>query len=275
MMDPEFRIPFLKMEGTGNDFILIDNREDWLSTEEGDWIAALCRRRKGIGADGLILLEKGKNHTLRMRYFNADGLEASMCGNGARCVAHAIISEKWQEGPVFTFESREAVHRVQVGPNSVRLEMPRPHWVQREMDLRLENDLQNWGWVQAGVPHVGILCNDTQAVDVNEKGAQIRHQTLFPQGVNVNFIQWISSSRLRVRTFERGVEAETLSCGTGAVASAFMAHSRRDAVSPLTIETRGGILTVYFQEDWQETWLEGEVRLVYRGSIPASAVREK
>jgi len=268
-MNSNKRIPFLKMEGTGNDFIVIDNRAGILNPENPGMLASLCRRKKGIGADGIVLLVRGKKHPFGMRYFNADGHEAALCGNGARCLAWAIVHERWGgDFSEFFLESRDSVHKVQVSKNRVRLRMPQPCWVEKAPGLTPEGQFREWGWVMAGVPHYGIIA-DVENLDVQRWGDYFRGHERFPEGVNVDFIEPLSFSRLRVRTFERGVEAETLSCGTGAVAAAFMAHfhQKAKAGSPIEIETAGGMLKVHFDPDWRDVWLEGDVRLVFHGIL--------
>lgn len=259
-------IPFLKMEGTGNDFIVIDNRTEFLNDDDPGLLASLCRRKTGIGADGVVLLTRGKHHPFRMKYYNADGHEAALCGNGARCLAYAIVHEGWGKETAFFLESRDSLHRVQVSRDRVRLQMPSPQWVEKVPGVSCGDPFMEWGWVAAGVPHYGLKAV-VKEVDVGRWGGYFRGHERFPGGVNVDFIEPVSPSRLRVRTFERGVEGETLSCGTGAVASAFMAHFHQKAASPVEIETAGGLLKVWFDSGWRDVWLEGEVRLVFHGFL--------
>ncbi len=265
---------FAKMCAAGNDFIVIDNRDGKLDSCEAAWIERICSRRMSMGADGLILLDVDDEFEFSMKYFNSDGFEASMCGNGGRCIAlfaHLLgIS-----GRSMTFRSRAGIHsatldRIQGEKAEVTLSMSDPVDVQREVDFALGEETLICGVIDTGVPHVVLKVTGLEAISVEDMGRSIRRHSLFEeQGTNVDFLEVLGENRLRVRTYERGVEGETLSCGTGAVAAAAMASLWTGMPGPVTIETASGEdLTVSFQrrgEDFSQITLRGNARVVYRG----------
>ena len=233
------RIPFTKMVGTGNDFIVVDARRKPLSAMARRWppvSQALCDRHEGIGADGVLVLERSASADVKMRVFNPDGSEAEMCGNGARCVAlylSQVKSGKWKvarKKPV-RIESKAGVLSAQVAGGRVAMRMTDPTGLRLDLSLDADRRPIRAGFVNTGVPHLVVPVADLEAVDVRGLGRALRsHREFAPQGTNVNFIQpdGARSGRLRIRTYERGVEDETLACGTGIVASAVVhALSRR------------------------------------------------
>ncbi len=261
-------ITFSKLSGAGNDFIVIDNRARTVTLTAAQ-IRALCTRRTGIGADGLILIEPSERFDFSMNYHNADGLLGSMCGNGGRCAvyfAHAIGIAASPEG-AYAFEANGNRYDAWVtGHESVRLRMLAPE----EFRSGLEIDGMTCHSVNTGSPHAIIYTSDIEQADVTDTGRAIRHMTdLFPGGTNVNFIEITSPDSLSVRTFERGVEDETLACGTGAVAAALMSH-RLGKITGTTVHVRvrsGEILEIGFSENMEEVFLKGPAKIVYRGSV--------
>jgi diaminopimelate epimerase len=262
-------IPFTKMVGTGNDFILIDNRADCLNGDLSPLVQRLCSRRVSVGADGLLLLEESDQADFKMRYFNADGGEAAFCGNGARCIArYAVLSGI--AGKQMSFESETGIHRAWVNETDVTIDMPEP--TDRRLDVALSEVSMVVHSVTVGVPHVVIFVEHVGGVDVVGQGRVIRHSEQFrPAGTNVNFVQVLPSGELVVRTYERGVEDETYSCGTGICASAVIAHLVRRAEVPVEVFTnRGERLTVSFQSQEDKIvacTLTGEARVVYQGKL--------
>ncbi len=231
---------FYKYQGTGNDFILIDNRTLAFDKSEAG-IAQLCHRRFGIGADGLILLENAPHHDFKMVYYNADGREGSMCGNGGRCIvkfAHDLGIIKTHT----RFIAIDGPHEATVSADMVSLKM---------MDVSEINELEADTYMNTGSPHFIREVNLIEEFDVFTHGKSIRTSPVWAEkgGVNVNFIAYQPENQLFVRTYERGVEDETYSCGTGVTAAAIHAVLRGGYQTPVNIKTRGGNLSVNFSHD--------------------------
>jgi len=264
------QIDFTKLSGAGNDFIVIDNRNLslQLSTEQ---IRSLCARRTGIGADGLILIDKSDLSDFRMKYYNADGLPGSMCGNGGRCAvyfAHSIgVPSADNNGYVFEANGNRYDASV-TDREMVTLHMLDPH------DFRESLAIEGFDchYVDTGSPHAVIFSpeGELDRLNVYSEGRAIRHRTdIFPGGTNVNFLEIIAPDSINVRTFERGVEDETLACGTGAVASAVMSY-RLGKISSPTVSVRvrsGDTLTVSFSENLTSVTLTGPAKIIYRGTL--------
>jgi len=266
------KIPFMKMSGSGNDFILIDHRKPFL--DQGllkAFIRSVCRRRISVGADGLILIERSERADFKCRFYNADGSEAEMCGNGGRC-APRFASLKGIAGSSLTFETLAGILSAQVNGKRVKLEMTKPHDLRLDESIPIEGQEVILSKINTGVPHAVYFLEDLEDVDVFRMGREIRfHPHFAPSGANVNFVQVENSSQLSIRTYERGVEDETLACGTGAVASALIAAFKGWVKSPVSIRTRGGeVLQVYFEIEGmqvKQTFLEGDVHIIYEGEM--------
>jgi diaminopimelate epimerase len=260
---------FYKMSGTGNDFVLLDNRKNTLGIGLSQLVPKLCHRRNGVGADGVLLLEYSSKADFRMRYLNADGGEVSFCGNGGRCIAwfaHSIGAV----GETMTFEAGDGLHKAEVSGHRVKLSMKDPADFRLNFVLDLGSKGYAASFADTGVPHVVIPVMDLQDFPVVETGRKVRHHELFePAGTNANFIELIDQHHLTIRTYERGVEDETLACGTGSTAAAVISGLQGRAVSPVECLTYGGeILTVHFKKEDDritEVFLEGAVRLVFKG----------
>ncbi len=262
---------FYKYQGTGNDFIVIDNRftKFVFSSQE---IAFLCNRKYGIGADGLMLYENVEDYDFKMVYYNADGQEGSMCGNGGRClVAFAAFRNPYKKR--FTFLAVDGEHVADIivtdekDKDIVSLQM-------KDVEVAsITND--SYFTLNTGSPHlIQLVASKTelQNIDVDSAGKAIRYNEVYKKdGINVNFAALISDNTLQMRTYERGVEAETESCGTGAVAVAIAAHyTQIVTTNEITIHTQGGELTVHFQLEngvYKNVYLQGEVKKVFQGSI--------
>jgi diaminopimelate epimerase len=258
-------VHFSKYHGTGNDFIMIDGRRQDCSSLDMKLIHRLCDRRFGVGGDGLILLEESLSSDFTMRYFNADGREGSMCGNGGRCItafAHklGIISRQT------TFEGNDGKHTASIDSGGlIRLKL---------VDVKKVERLEDGFLLDTGSPHFVQFIDKLDELDVQRKGAEIRHQSRFGlEGVNVNFVEsGKTTGNIAVRTFERGVEDETWSCGTGVSAAAISAgiHLGSDNLS-FQIRTRGGSLQVDFrtndQKEFTDIFLTGPASHVYDGTI--------
>jgi len=258
-------VHFSKYHGTGNDFILTDGRSLQISPFNSGIIRQLCDRRFGIGADGLIILEKSENFDFTMKYFNADGREGTMCGNGGRCISAfarklGIVSRKT------VFEGIDGIHTASFSARGdIRLKLA---------DVSGLTEMEDGYLLNTGSPHFVKLAENLDELDVERLGAEIRQQDRFgPGGVNVNFLEADAhTDQLAVRTFERGVEGETWSCGTGVTAAAIMAsfHFNTDR-SSFTVRTRGGLLNVAFRredkQEYRDIYLTGPALHVYDGTI--------
>lgn len=258
---------FAKYQGTGNDFILIDNRDGAVRLDRGQ-VAWLCHRRFGIGADGLMLLETEPGADFRMVYFNSDGGESSMCGNGGRCIA-AFAKRLGIVTDTARFAAIDGLHDAGFGPDEVvRLQMK---------DVTGIRHFADYSVLDTGSPHYIAWVDDTQAVAVVEEGRRIRNLPEFgPGGLNVNFTAAESGTSLKVRTYERGVEDETYSCGTGVTAAA-IAHSREQTGHfDIAIGTPGGNLRVRFDkpdgDSARNVFLEGPATFVFEGRIDIPAL---
>ncbi len=266
------KIPFMKMSGSGNDFILIDHRKPFLDPSLlKAFIRSVCRRRISVGADGLILIERSEQADFRWRYFNADGSEAEMCGNGGRCAARFAYL-KGIAGPSLKFETLAGILSAQVNGKKVKLEMTKPHGLRLDESVSIEGQELLLSRINTGVPHAVYFLKDFGDVDVIRMGREIRfHPHFAPAGTNVDFVLLKDSSHLSVRTYERGVEDETLACGTGVVASALIAAFKGLAKSPVSITTKGGeVLMVYFEikgEKVKTVFFEGDVHIIYEGEM--------
>ncbi len=268
---PGMTLEFTKMNGAGNDFVMVDNR-DGLQTLSQSQIASLCDRHRGIGADGLIAVE-GTPELLRMRYYNADGGEAEMCGNGARCFARFAAHLIPQSEGTLRFSTQAGMIAAELLPNQqVRLLMGEPHSLQLAHSLRLlEQDVEVHS-LNTGVPHAVVFVSNLEKTPVVEEGRALRHHPRFaPAGTNANFVQILGPSSLAIRTYERGVEDETLACGTGVVASALIHHHLTKAPSPITVQVRGGdTLEVAFQlgnGNPTAVTLAGPADFVFNGTV--------
>lgn len=273
---------FIKMTGTGNDFILMDNRQAQVPPELMSELAmAVCCRRRSVGADGLILLSPSDRVDstfgkidFRWDFYNADGSSAEMCGNGGRCAARFAV-QIGLAGPEMVFDAIAGPIRAWVDGVIVKLEMTSPQDAYQDIELDVDGDKIIMDGVNTGVPHAVIPVEDLAAADVDGIGRVVRfHKHFQPAGTNVNFIAAISG-RLKVRTYERGVEGETLACGTGAVASALVAGRRGWLKSPVKVDVASGEeLTIYFNQDDQrfgEVYLEGAAYTVYTGVLDRGA----
>jgi diaminopimelate epimerase len=273
----QFPIPFTKMNGAGNDFIVIDHRHPCIPAEVmAEFARLVCRRRFSIGADGLILLEPSSRADFRWQFFNSDGSVAEMCGNGARCAArfahlHGLAPKRLR------FETLAGMVQATVEDNEVTLDMPDPFDIALDQHLAVEGRTLTLHGANTGVPHVVSIVDRTGDIDVVHLGRTIRMDPCFaPAGTNVNFASR-DGDRLQVRTYERGVEAETLACGTGCVASALVAALRLDMSPPVRVVTVGGVeLVVGFAlapgPSATAVTLTGPAHIVCTGELTAEAL---
>lgn len=270
------QIPFYKMSGAGNDFIIIDNRDKKINDNDlTGFIAGVCRRKMSAGADGLILIENSEAHDFRWRFFNSDGSKAEMCGNGARCAAR-FAHVTGIAGTSLSFETEAGVVSAQINKDRVKVLMPEPLDLKLTYPLKLSNPTLEISSINTGVPHVVVMVEQVDDVDVVSLGREIRlHQTFAPAGTNANFVQHCKDHSIKIRTYERGVEDETLACGTGAVASAIISASLFNINSPVNVKTRSGVyLTVHFDAkggQFSNVHMEGDARIIYKGELQAEA----
>lgn len=255
---------FEKYQGTGNDFLMVDDWDQTFPTDKS-LIEALCTRKMGIGADGLILLQPEEETDFRMTYFNADGKMSSMCGNGGRCIAD-FAYQKGYASAQQNFKAIDGYHQAAIKANTVALTM------QPVNDIRKNAEFYH---LDTGSPHLVYFLEDTQNLDVKNKGRHVRNNDQFrEQGINVNFVSIEDANAIRVRTYERGVEDETLSCGTGVVASAIAYHlfaEKPYGLGTIDVNTLGGPLKVHLEcenyDRFQGIWLEGPIANVFQGSV--------
>lgn len=256
-------VRFEKYQGTGNDFVIVDNRHNQYDGLTAETIRFICDRRFGVGADGLMLLQKHPDYAFEMKYYNSDGGEATMCGNGARCIcAFAGYLGVISEGTLFNFMAADGVHQARFSNGNTDLKM---------IDVASVALIDDGYFLNTGVPHLVKPVPDVDDVDVFHEGKTIRFADRFqPQGTNVNFITILDRDSISVRTYERGVEGETLSCGTGVVASCIAASHITGAHS-FVVTVRGGMLNVHFNASadgsFSDVWLCGPAQRVFSGSI--------
>lgn len=259
-------IRFSKYSATGNDFILIDDRNLQFPAQDVHYIRDLCTRRSGIGADGLILLQPSDRADFKMRYFNADGVESEMCGNGSR----SIVDFAMRLGIIkseTTFESMLSQHEGKIVGEKVTVKMNPPRGILERKPVLPNLDYEVGGYVEIGVPHYVLFCPDVDSLYVPRIGASIAHNKIFPKGTNVNFVKIDLNNKIQLRTYERGVEDETLACGTGATASVLFSAKLYGLQSPVEVRVQGGILSLDFDEQLKEFWLSGTVSRIYDGEI--------
>lgn len=257
------KIHFAKYQGTGNDFVMIDNRQGFFPKNNTQLIEKLCDRRFGIGADGLILLENDSETDFRMVYYNSDGNESSMCGNGGRCLVafakklHVIQQEA-------DFIATDGLHHASVlEDGTISLQMKEVDFIKKEAD---------YVFLNTGSPHHVALVDDLKNFDVKHKGAEIRYSDLYGKpGSNVNFVSQIADNHFALRTYERGVEDETLSCGTGATATAIAMHALgKTQAHHIFLDVEGGKLEVSFVKEgdkYTHVFLKGPATFVFEGEI--------
>ena len=270
-------IEFWKMNGSGNDFILIDNRDKKVAEEEMEGLVkGACRRRESVGADGLIFIEPSEKHDFSWRFFNADGGEVEMCGNGGRCVARFAYL-KGISGSEMTFKTLVGPVSANVDGRIVKVLMPQPSDYRKDIDLSLQNENEHIDFINTGVPHVVVHVKEIETFPVFDVGRSIRYHAKFePHGTNANFIKVNNPGSIDIRTYERGVEDETLACGTGSIAAALVASERGMVKSPVSVMTRGGeVLTIHFDREgdsFNQVWLEGSTSIVYQGTLHREAI---
>lgn len=276
------KISFMKMNGCGNDFIVVDDRKGKLvkSFNLSDFVKHVCKRRISVGADGVIVIKKSDKADFMMRYFNADGSEGEMCGNGARCVSMFAYLKSIVKSNM-KFETIAGIYESQrKSENSVKVKFPRVNIENIKLNQKYDfnGNIKDFHYALVGVPHTVLFEKNVKEIkDSNfiSMSRKIRYTAaLFPDGTNVNFIQIMDRHNIIIRTYERGVEDETFACGTGATASAIVSGMLDKVDSPVRVYVQGGILTVYYllkKEYIDEVYLEGNVRIVVQGYLLPSS----
>lgn len=255
------KIKFYKYQGAGNDFVMIDVRKKAVSLDTAQ-IRLLCDRRFGIGADGLILLKIDEQNVYQMQYFNADGKESTMCGNGGRCFVRFVQDLEHTQDSI-SFEAIDGLHIGECSGDDIRLKMS---------DVNKVTMTEDYLFLDTGSPHHVVFCEEIDALDVKTRGAEIRYSEDYaPEGTNVNFVKIIDANHLQIRTYERGVEDETLACGTGVTAAslAFFASKKTEECS-VQVAALGGNLQVDFSPQgagFGEIYLSGPAKRVFEGEI--------
>jgi len=270
---------FFKYHGAGNDFIVMDNRRSEIAEGKKKALAVkLCRRNFGIGADGLLLVEKpsqGSKADIKMRVFNPDGSEAEMCGNGIRCVANYAAKHIFKEKKKISIETLAGVKQVEVtgkeGATYVKVDFGEAEDVKLNQKLKVNGKEIVYCYLVVGVPHAVIFTDKLENTDVESIGRKIRFDRRFPKGANVDFVQKTGKNEFRIRTYERGVEKETLACGTGIVASGACAVllGKAGERKEIKFRARGGEVFAVIKKDKNKVICEmiGPVELVFRGEI--------
>jgi diaminopimelate epimerase len=280
-------IPFTKMTGSGNDFIIIDNRALKLSKERGRELARLaCRRKLSVGADGLILIENDSEADFAWQFFNADGSEAEMCGNGSRCAARFALLKGIVNRNFMSFKTLAGLIEAQITGERAKVRVPDPHSMELDVPIESNGCILHLGFINTGVPHAVFFADsraELEQLDVFELGSRIRfHQRFQPAGSNADFVFAGGLHNIFVRTFERGVEAETLACGTGCIASTLIAAAKNLVASPVDVITKGGeTLVIHFEIisqggriSFSNVHLEGDAKVVYEAELWEETLRE-
>jgi diaminopimelate epimerase len=257
------KIEFYKYQGTGNDFVILDNRNGQYSSLTQKQVKRLCDRRFGIGADGLMMLANKTGYDFEMIYFNADGNESSMCGNGGRCLT-MFAYDRGINKSMYNFIATDGEHLAEIDLNQqVRLKMK---------DVDTVEEHASYAILNTGSPHFVKFATNIKEVDVVESGREIRYSKEFKaEGINVNFVEGVDEDTIFVRTYERGVEDETYSCGTGVTACALVSAHNAKGFNRVEVQTPGGHLSVEFEkmdeEHFENIWLCGPATFVFKGEI--------
>lgn len=273
------KIEFWKMHGAANDFILVDDREETFPASDRAWLAGISSRRTGVGCEGVILIQKSAKADFRMRFFNPDGSEVEMCGNGARCVAK-LAREIGAAPERMTIDTVAGILRAEVSGDTVKLFMTTPKDWRLDRSLEVGGRKFAYGFVNSGVSHAVVPVDELAGVDVQSVGSGIRHHADFaPAGTNANFVRVSGPKAIEVRTYERGVEAETLACGTGIVAAALVMAKMGRVAPPVKVKAASGdILTVDFKmsgDGASDVTLLGPAVHVFRGTLDYSGGRKR
>ncbi len=275
------KIQFAKLVASGNDFVLLDLRRHGGSLDLKKTAKIICHRKLGIGADGLLVLERSKKADVKMRIFNADGSEAEMCGNGARCVVYFLANDAVRKikGKV-RVDTKAGVLKAESFGSRVKINMTNPKSARQDLKISLNRHQLKLNFINTGVPHAVILCEDIEKINVYSLGRLIRfHKRFKPAGANVNFVEPVGLNRIKIRTYERGVEEETLACGTGSVAGAIIYALKLNKAGlsnagksfNIDVDTVSGeTLKIYFdvsKNKVNNVWLQGSAKIICKGEV--------
>lgn len=259
---------FFKYSGTGNDFVVLDNRDEKLTIDDPKVWEKICDRKNGVGADGILLLEKSKNYDFKMRYLNADGGEVEMCGNGARVITDFAHNElSLHPGTQYEFETMNGVYKANIDEvYGIRLLMTELFDIDK-IDISDLNEGHKSLYLNTGVPHCIFETLDVDKLELQEKGASVRYDKRFENGVNANFFHIEKDGVIKLRTYERGVEGETLACGTGATAAAIACSKFYGWKEKVEVKMPGGSLYILFNNDFSEVYLCGKTKKIFSGNL--------
>jgi len=266
------KLEFTKMVGSGNDFVVIKN-QSYSNARLKKIAVGICDRKFGAGSDGLLVIAKSRIADFKMRIFNSDGSEAEMCGNGVRCAA--LFWQAAKRGPQsasLKIETKAGIIRAQVNQNTVKVKLSAPKEIKLDFRLKLAGKELRVNFINSGVAHTVIFAAGLDKIDVDNLGRRIRyHKAFSPRGANVNFVEILNKDTIKIRTYERGVEAETLACGTGSAAAALIFALKGNIPSPVNVVTKSGeTLKISFDKlknNFENVWLEGSAKIVYQGVI--------
>lgn len=265
-------IQFTKMSGSGNDFVVIDNRVPVMPDEnKREFARKVCEPKSSVGADGVIFIENSEVADFKWDFYNNDGSSAEMCGNGGRCAARFAYENKIAPRNL-SFETTAGIITAEVNGSTVKVKLTKPVDFRQNIDIDVNGVSYNVDSLNTGVPHTIIYSEDIEKEDIQAVGRAVRfHSKFAPAGTNVCWVQKKNGNSLSIRTYERGIEAETLACGTGAVASALLASYRNQVKAPVEVETRGGdILTIDFESSdkmVEDVYLEGPAKITFEGTL--------
>jgi diaminopimelate epimerase len=262
---------FFKMSGSGNDFVMVDaRREPAGRLAEAAVVQRVCARGTGVGADGIVFLEPSEKAALRLIYLNADGSRADFCGNATLCTTRLAVELGAAPAAGFNIETDSGLVAARIKGDRPEIDLPAVHGVQLDSAFELERGERRMGFALVGVPHLVILCDDVSTVDVVGRGRPLRNHRSLSQGANVNFVARRPDGGWRIRTYERGVEGETLACGSGSVATGILLAAWGEAEAPIDLETASGrVLSITLRRtegEWHPS-LSGEGRVVYQAQL--------
>jgi len=263
------KMEFYKVVASGNDFVVIDNRGKIIKRGK-DFAVKVCDRKFGVGADGLILVEDSKICDFKMRMFNPDGSEAEMCGNGLRCLIRFLREKGISRKRKFLIEAKAGIYECEINGENVKVWMKVIGKPNLYIEIPLNRKKLKGHYIDSGVPHTVIFTKDVGKVNIEKIGPLIRYHEIFkPRGTNVDFVEVLDKGRIKIRTYERGVEKETLSCGTGVVAGAVISFLLKKVNSPVKVITASGdTLKVGISDDLKKIYLEGKTFISFWGEYP-------
>ncbi len=275
-------IPFTKMNGAGNDFVVIDNRKSIVPDEAKEkFVEKVCNRRFSVGADGVIFIENSDSDKVDFRwdFYNSDGSTAEMCGNGARCAARYAVDNNIAQAPNLSFETIAGIINAEVGDETIKVKLTQPHDFEQGRKVDLDSASHTIDSINTGVPHAVLFSDKIDDIKtIKPIGSAIRfHKEFAPAGTNVNLVEITGKDSIKIRTYERGVEDETLACGTGATAAAILAAKREKVAAPVKVKIASGCeLKIHFNPSldngFGEVILEGPAEVNFQGTLNGNLI---